>query len=74
MKDMITFTRSVGETKVDHLKEGRCPNHGIRMTQVASQYLEETDRDRTVFACPRRNCGIRARAHTLHGPWILISE
>ena len=69
------------------LSEGRCPVHGLRMPRVDKWYFVDTDEpdidwdedsaDRetyTIFGCPRKDCGIKAKASSFDGPWELLEE
>lgn len=55
-----------------NLKNGRCPQHGIRMTQINHIRDQETNERYVVVSCPHRNCSVRARANGMNGPWELV--
>lgn len=64
------------QSKLDRkqrLDEGRCPVHGHWMSQVDSWYEDEFG-EYTIVGCPTKNCGVRAKARSINGPWTLVSE
>jgi hypothetical protein len=64
--------------RIKRINEGRCPIHGVSMTQVScwdkqiGGALDSTDV--CVVECPRRDCHIQAVAASADGPWELLPE
>ncbi len=56
------------------LNGGRCPVHGLGMGQVDRYYETDDGQPFTIVGCPRRDCGIRAKAYGLNGPWELVDD
>jgi hypothetical protein len=48
---------------------GRCPVHGILMSQVDDWLPDENGDEHTIVICPRRDCGILALAWDCSGPY-----
>jgi hypothetical protein len=55
----------------ERLSKGCCPTHGLFMPQIEGWY-RFNGKDYTIVGCPRKGCGIRARAYSLDGPWELM--
>ena len=61
------------EAQADRLARGCCPVHGIGMSQVGGPvYPQDGSLDFVIVGCDRRDCDIRAKAFSSHGPWELI--
>ena len=56
------------------LREGRCPIHGLWMSQIDVWYYPKDGRPYTIVGCPREDCQILARAYSIDGPWELVGE
>lgn len=56
------------------LSEGRCPVHGIWMSQTDGWYEQADGKDYTIVGCPRRDCNITAKAFSFDGPWELFPD
>jgi hypothetical protein len=56
------------------LENGRCPVHGLWMSQIDSWYYPEDGVPFTLVGCPRGDCAIYARAYGFDGPWELPDE
>lgn len=61
------------EDRAARLKEGRCPIHGIPMTQTGWP-RRENGAVYFLVGCGRRGCGIEAKEFTSQGPWELMPE
>lgn len=48
------------------LKEGRCPVHGLPMSQI-SRWYDNTRRDYCYGGCPRKDCNVAAKFHEPFG-------
>lgn len=65
--------QSVKDRKI-RMNEGRCPVHGIFMSQIDSWYYPKGETPYTIVGCDRRNCLITAKAYDFHGPWKITDE
>jgi hypothetical protein len=63
--------QSVRERR-SRLAKGRCPTHGLGMSQVEGWYKLESGHQYIVVGCPRKDCRIRAKAYSIDGPWKLL--
>jgi hypothetical protein len=65
------MVKQKAQNRIERLKLGCCPVHGIYMSQIDSWYTDEKGKDYTIVGCPRRNCKIIAKAYSFDGPWSL---
>lgn len=54
--------------------KGLCPIHGEFMHQVDGWFHDEMKRKYTIIGCGKNNCPTKARAYSVSGPWVLLSE
>ena len=53
-----------GTARLKRVLRGACPKHGLFMSQVDGWYRpKDGGQDFTIVGCPRRDCGITARAY-----------
>jgi len=57
--------------RLKRLNDGRCPVHGLWMSQVDSWYEDELG-GFTLVGCPRKDCDVIAKARSVDGPWSLV--
>ena len=60
--------------RLNRLNDGRCPIHGIWMSQVDGWYYPDDREPYTIVGCPRSDCEARAKANSFDGPWELLPE
>jgi hypothetical protein len=60
------------EAQDERLAEGRCPIHGLWISQVEGWYHPTEGRDYTIVGCLRKDCTITDKAYSIEGPWKLI--
>ena len=60
--------------RLDRINHGRCPIHGLFMSQVNRWYYPANREPYTIVGCPRRDCNARAKANSYDGPWEILPE
>lgn len=58
--------------RITRLNDGRCPVHGIGLSQIGR--TGEGANLRSIVGCGRRDCDISAYAQSIDGPWTLLPE
>lgn len=77
-KGFLLMAKQSKQDRLLRLSKGRCPIHGISMSQIGLEFLTSPDGQnyigRHIVDCPRKDCFVLAYEETPHADAVLLPQ